>query len=178
MMHQESTYNYKAAKGYQVVEMPYAHRELRMTLILPDAGEFESIRNAVSADWLASATEGLASGRFVALSLPKFETTTHQLRLAPALKNMGMFDAGPWVTGMSSDQRLVIDDVVQKAYIAAAEKGVEAGAATGTTIVYVSYPAPQPLPVTFDRPFLYFIRAENGLVLFAGQVTDPTLLTN
>jgi serine protease inhibitor len=31
-----------------------------------------------------------------------------------------------------------------------------------------------PVPFTGDRPFLFYIQDKTGLVLFTGQVVDPT----
>jgi serine protease inhibitor len=33
----------------------------------------------------------------------------------------------------------------------------------------------KPRSITIDRPFLFFIRDDDGAVLFSGQVVDPSL---
>ena len=37
------------------------------------------------------------------------------------------------------------------------------------------YPSSEPIPFVVDRPFLFFIRDATGLVLFGGQVLDPSV---
>jgi serpin B len=63
---------------------------------------------------------------------------------------------------------------VHAADIAVDEHGTVAAAATGLGFEDSGPPEPE-LTVAADKPFLYLIRhRESGLVLFAGQVTDPT----
>ena len=73
-----------------------------------------------------------------------------------------------------ADQRpLSIAAVIQKAFIGVDEDGTEAAAATAVTWVGDIKP-PSPVPFTVDRPFLFYIQDKTGLVLFTGQVVDPT----
>ena len=76
-------------------------------------------------------------------------------------------------TGICANGGLKIGDVVQKAFISVDENGTEAAAATAVT----GAPASGPLEVvdlTIDRPFLFFIHDDSGIVLFSGQVVDPS----
>ena len=58
--------------------------------------------------------------------------------------------------------------------IAVDEFGTVAAAATGLGFLESGPPEPE-LTIAADRPFVYLIRHRaSGLVLFAGQVTDPT----
>jgi serpin B len=52
------------------------------------------------------------------------------------------------------------------------EDGTEAAAATA--VIGTNGVPPTPIPVTLDRPFLFFVQDKTGLVLFAGQIVDPT----
>ena len=79
---------------------------------------------------------------------------------------------------MDGAQDLYISDVYHKAYIEVNEEGTEAAAATGV-VMNMMAAAPgseQPVPVfRADHPFLFLIQDNNtGVILFAGQVTDPT----
>jgi serpin B len=68
----------------------------------------------------------------------------------------------------------VLDTGVHGADIEVNELGTVAGAATGLMFAVSGPPEPE-LSIRADRPFLYLIRHRpTGLVLFAGQVTDPT----
>jgi serpin B len=169
MMHQTKALNYKDLGDAQLVELPYVNGDLHLTLVLPDAGQFEAVRQTVSSDWLTTATEQVVSTK-VALGMPKFTVKTDQMKLTPALENLGLLP-GLQFTGIS-DTPVSISRVLQKAYIGTNESGTEAAAATA--VVFENAAPGEGVQLTLDRPFLYFIQAENGLVLFAGQVTDPT----
>jgi serpin B len=174
-MHETKSLQYKAASNFEVLQLPYVTNNLRMTLVLPSSGQFETVRAQLSSQWLSDATTGLASN-YVQLSLPKFKITTPQLMLAESLKSLGMsiaFSDSADFTGMT-DESLYISKVIQKAFIGIDEDGTEAAAATAVIGEYASLP-PTPIPMVFDRPFLFFIQDKTGLVLFAGQVVDPTI---
>ena len=67
---------------------------------------------------------------------------------------------------------LFISDAVHKATIEVDEKGTVAAAAT--VMVASDCFKPEPLKITIDKPFLFFIRSGNH-VIFAGRVVDPTI---
>jgi serpin B len=63
--------------------------------------------------------------------------------------------------------------VLHKAFIAVAEKGTEAAAATAVVVGRTSLPVG--LNITANRPFLFFLRDEpTGAILFMGRVADPS----
>ncbi|HMA94724.1 MAG TPA: serpin family protein [Polyangiaceae bacterium] len=174
MMHANRNLEYKATDAVEVVRLPYATGNLWMTLVLPKAGQFEAVRASVTGQSLAELSAGLAPTD-VNLALPKFKIATDQLDLNAALSQLGMqaaFGNAANFTGIT-DSPLFISKVVQKAFIGVDEKGTEAAAATavmmsGSAII-------TPIPLAFDRPFLYFVQDKTGLVLFAGHVVDPTM---
>jgi serpin B len=174
MMHRTGQFAYRATDDYEVIQIPYVHGQLHLTLLLPKAGQFETVRKSMSGDFLAEATSGLVSTE-VALGLPKFEITTGQLKLKDALAALGFFDGGAELTGLG-EQPVVIAGVVQKAFIGTDEAGTEAAAATA--VMTVGGIPQKPVALTFNRPFLFFVQAESGLVLFSGQVVDPTSKTS
>jgi serpin B len=67
---------------------------------------------------------------------------------------------------------LHIRDVLQKATISVDESGTEATAATSIEFADAGALL-NPLDFSVDRPFLLFVRDENGTLLFMGQVTNP-----
>ena len=75
--------------------------------------------------------------------------------------------------GIHPSGELYVADVLHQAFIAVDESGTEAAAATAVVMEDGGMPA-SPVPFTADRPFLFFIRDGSGLLLFAGQVTDPS----
>lgn len=176
MMHASSTYAYKTSEAGDVLQMPYVSSNLRMTLVLPAAGQFEAVRAQLSQTWLSSMTDGLAR-EYVVLTLPKFDIVTPQLILEDGLGAMGMAEAFTNRADfgvMTSVKGVCISKVVQKAFIGVNESGTEAAAATSVSGTWSSVP-PTPIEVSFDRPFFFFIQDKTGIVLFSGQVVDPTL---
>lgn len=69
---------------------------------------------------------------------------------------------------------MFLNAAVHAADIAVDEQGTVAAAATGGGFAASGPPTPQ-FTIAADRPFLYLIRhRSSGLVLFAGQVTNPS----
>jgi serpin B len=168
--------NYRAGTNYALAEFPYEGNHLRMTVVLPAAGQFESVRSQVSAAWLEQAVSGLANTS-LDVQLPKFKMKVGSFSLTQGLKALGMkemFTDQADLSGISVDQALMITEVLQQAFIAVDENGTEAAAATAV-IGGVTSVAPAKTPFIVDRPFLFFIRDDNGSVLFSGQVVDPSL---
>ena len=139
-----------------------------MLLIIPDEGRFEEVRERISDDFLAAVDAELTSGPWELL-MPEWETTS-DLDLLPWLTEIGAAPGsypgiGPGV---------FLSGGVHGADIAVDEIGTVAAAATALGFDE-SGPAEPELTIAADRPFLYVLRhVESGLVLFAGQVTDPT----
>ena len=69
---------------------------------------------------------------------------------------------------------LFISDAIHKATIEVDEKGTIAAAATAMVAKDCFDCEPEPLKITIDKPFLFFIRSGNH-VIFAGRVVDPTI---
>lgn len=171
MMHDTRHLAYKSSDLADVVQLPYYTGDLWMTLVLPKAGQFETIRASTTSAWLSALTSEMTSTE-IQLTLPKFKIETAQIDLNDALKQLGMTAAfaNADFSGIA-DTTLVISKVVQKAFIGVDEKGTEAAAATALAMAGA---IPMPTPVSFDRPFLFFIQDKTGLVLFNGHVVDPT----
>jgi len=181
MMHGGGFWNYKSTSSATVVQVPYVainpsiSGNLSMTVVLPNAGQFEAARAQVSGAWLSTMTQGLTATSSVNLTMPKFKIETPQLQLKEGLKRMGMasaFESADF-TGMTDDRSLYIAKVIQKAFIGVDEDGTEAAAATAVIVESIAMPG-SIVPVVVDRPFLFFIQDPTGLVLFSGQVVDPT----
>lgn len=175
-MHSFGSLRYRQGDGFAAVELPYVGRELQMFLVLPNEGQFETVRDAASAEWLKTAADG-AETRNVSLALPKFEMTV-RFHLSESLIELGLATAFSSVDadfrGITGDEPLWISHVIQKAFIKVDEKGTEAAAATAVTISAGSAAPADIVSLNIDRPFLFFIRDVNGAVLFSGQVVDPT----
>jgi serpin B len=175
-MHSFGSLRYSQGDGFAAVELPYVGQELQMFLVLPNKGQFETVRDAASAEWLETASDS-AEPRNVSLALPKFEMTV-RFALTQALKDLGLGTAFTWLeadfTGITEDEPLFITKVIQKAFIKVDEKGTEAAAATAVILATGSAAPTDIVPFIIDRPFLFFIRDLSGAVLFSGQVVDPS----
>ena len=177
MMHQTYGFSYAEGTGYQMIDLPYDGGELAMTIVLPAAGSFAEIRDEISDAWLTQAREAMVPDTEVALTLPKFSFTWGSESLKDPLVTLGMVDAFSTTdadfTGINPSGLLYISDVLHKAFIGVDEYGTEAAAATAVIIADSSIPD-EPVSFAADRPFLFFIRDASGLILFAGQVMDPS----
>jgi serpin B len=175
MMHQATKFNYHDAGDLQVLEMPYAGKELSMVVLLPKKvnglGELEKSLSADKlAGWLGKVHEAE-----VIVSLPKFKVTS-EFSLKEALTALGMKKAfqspGANFSGINGKDDLYITAVVHKAYVDVNEEGTEAAAATGVVIGVRA--APVRPEFRADHPFVFLIRdTRNDSVLFLGRIAQP-----
>jgi serpin B len=181
MMAQRQTLRHASTAGVSLVELPYKGG-LSMVVFLPDELDgLDALESRLSGsydDWVSALTV-----KRVDLWLPRFRVTS-RISLANALKTMGMpsaFDRSADFTGMAkrraNDEPIVIDSVLQRAFVEVDEVGTEAAAVTAAVVAEpTSARADEPERVVFraDHPFAYAIRdVKTGVVLFAGRVIDP-----
>ncbi|UCC15883.1 MAG: serpin family protein, partial [Dehalococcoidales bacterium] len=175
MMKQTELFGYTNGEGYQAVELQYDGAELSMVILLPDPGQHVSFEEQLTADKVDEIIDGLKYSQ-VALAMPKFEFES-EFMMKDTLSAMGMpiaFSSGADFSGMTGAKDLYIDQVIHKAFVSVDEAGTEAAAATAVDIKLTSMPA-EPVKVTIDRPFIFFIRdIETGAILFVGRVLNPT----
>jgi serpin B len=162
--------------GYAAVSLPYQDDRLSLLLVVPDAGTFAAFESSLDAAKLNAIVASL-SNQQVILGMPRFKIETGQ-SLAGLLQGLGMNSAFIYgaadFSGMDGTHNLYIGDVIHKAFIAVAEKGTEAAAATAV-VMKAGSAAPSGLTIYADRPFLYFLRDQpTGSILFMGRVMDPT----
>jgi serpin B len=175
MMQQQALFGYAGRQGLKVVELPYDGHELSMVILLPEEGAFASMENDLDAKHISGLLDRLTYQE-VTLTMPKFKVES-DFGLAETLQAMGMTDAfssNADLSGMDGTQELFIQDVVHKAFVDVDEAGTEAAAATAVIIALKAMPR-QPVQVTIDRPFVFFIRdIQTNTVLFVGRIVDPT----
>ena len=195
---------YVRGDGFQAVGLPYAGSRLGLLIVLPDGppGAGPPGADPSGADPPGASSPGASSpgagppgigpdsgglGRLLArlaprqvsLALPRFRVTSG-FALRPLLAALGMplaFSPDADFSGITSAQRLRIDEVAHKAYIDVNEEGTEAAAATAVIMkASARFMKPEPpVEVIVDRPFLFAVTdMESGLPLFLGRVTDPT----
>jgi serpin B len=174
MMRHEASFKAAQRTGYAAVALPYQDERLSMLIVVPDEGKLAEVEAGLTA---AALTElaGSLTPQSVILAMPRFRFET-PIDLKQALSDLGMpvaFTGGADFSGIDGSKSLFIQAVLHKAFIAVAEKGTEAAAATAVVVGRTS--APQGLNITANRPFLFFLRDEpTGAILFMGRVADPS----
>jgi serpin B len=154
--------------GFVGAEIPYVGGTFSMLLIVPDEGRFAEVRDRLGQDLLNEIDATFTTGPYELL-LPGWEDQA-QLDLMDWLVEIGAAPGS--YPGITPDAFL--DAAVHAADISVDEWGTVAAAATGLGFAESGPPEPE-LTVAADQPFLYLIRHRaSGLILFAGQVTDPT----
>ena len=178
LMHQQTKMGYAEEETFQVLEMPYAGRELSMVVLLPKKFDgLPTLEKAITVDKLGSLMSKLHV-RKVITYLPKFKLET-SFSLNPTLEAMGMkraFSRTADFSGISTAENLYISDVLHKAYVDVNEEGTEAAAATGVMVGAMAARRPEPVPVfRADHPFLFLIRdTKAGNILFMGRLINPS----
>ncbi len=170
MMHRQSDFAYAEGADWQAVDVPYVFNGLSFTAAI-----------AATADTPPPALSEVAAGlarRKVQLGLPRFDIET-ATQLGQVLSGLGMevpFTDAADFSGMTTEEQLLISDVIHQANITVDETGTEAAAATAVVMVGTSAPVDEePVVLTFDRPFTFWLRdSETGAVVFVGRVNDPS----
>jgi serpin B len=146
--------------------------------VLPRKGDgLAAVEKGMDAKWLADAIKRLQKHDSVQVAMPRFKMTA-EFRLKQVLARLGMplaFDAQQAdFSGMSTEQRLVIDEVIHKAFVDVNEEGTEAAAATAVTMRALAMRPTTPVVFRVDHPFLFLIReTRSGAILFMGKVMNP-----
>jgi serpin B len=171
LMGQSAEFPHGRLQDLQVLELPYAGKELSMVIVLPDKADGlpaieQSLTPSRLAAWLACCEPSTLH-----VTLPRFTITT-PLSLADTLAKMGMpaaFSGKADFSGMTGKRDLFISDVIHKAFVEVNEEGTEAAAATAVVMKRAAPPN-----FTADHPFLFLIRdRRSGSILFMGRVLNP-----
>jgi serpin B len=174
MMRQTESFRYSEGDDYQAVELPYDGQELSMVILLPKAGQFDTFEKRLDAELVKAIIDKLEANQ-VALTMPKFEYES-SFGLKEALSTLGMevaFTTNADLSGMNGKRDLLIQDVLHKAFVSVDEAGTEAAAATAVIVGLTAVP-PEPITVTIDRPFIFFIRdIPTDSIIFVGRVLNP-----
>jgi len=182
MMTQEDAFAYWQDEGFQVVELAYVGGETAMLIILPDEGTFADFEATFDAEQFEALRGNIGYAyQPVRLVMPRFEYAS-DIRLNEYLVALGITDAfsdtAADFSGMydanAIEEILYISAALHKAFIGVDEAGTEAAAATAIILGLGGGPAPEPLEVRIDRPFLYVIYDKvTGSILFMGRTLNP-----
>lgn len=166
---------YATGTGYTAVQLRYIGG-VSMLVIAPDAGAFPAVESRLKDGALIKEVAGgIKRDAGVRLRMPTF-TFRSQSLLKPALGALGMptaFSDQADFSGITTADKLRIQDVIHEAFIAVDEDGTEAAAATAVVVGVTSAPSKQ-IELVIDRPFFFVIRDDaTGTILFLGRVVDP-----
>lgn len=176
LMKQRERFPYYEGDGLQAVELPYRGR-LSMVVVLPTKRDgLAELEGRLSAEKLGTWTKGMRP-REGDVALPRFKIND-RIELAPVLESMGMrqaFGGKADFSGMTTSEKLFIDQVIHQTFVAVDEQGTEAAAATAVGMRAMAAPIPtEPFKFRADHPFVFLIRdPQSGTVLFMGRVEKP-----
>jgi serpin B len=174
MMEQNIETAYGEGPGYKAVALPYLSQDVRMIVIVPDAGMFDATVAKLDDAFFREVHDGMTDSG-VQLRMPKFSFESRP-PLAMSLMALGMHEAfGPSadLSGFTGSRGLFISNVLHEAFVAVDEKGTEAAAATA--VVIGRHTVPEQVQLDVDRPFIFAIYDEpTGQILFLGHVVDPS----
>lgn len=177
MMHGvfDTTRHYQAP-GVQAAELALRGGQLKLVVILPDAGTFDAFTTDLTPAALDTIFAGLTSLP-LNVDLPRFKFSS-TFALAAPLKALGMVQ--PFTMGQAdfsglADSQMNIREVFHQVFVAVDEKGVEAAAASAIVLEDSGGGIFAEDTFTADRPFYFAIRdLETDSTLFFGRVLDPT----
>jgi serine protease inhibitor len=175
MMKQNTKYKIFSGDGVKVAELPYGQGNYVMDVILPDNNKgVNDILAQLNVTKMKQWTDQMVESS-VDMSFPRFKYV-YETPLKDVLTDMGMGIAFTDNADFSniSDEDLLINKALHKAFIETNEEGTEAAAVTiigiGTTSM------PMNAQFTVDHPFIYVIReTTTNSILFMGRVSDPLL---
>lgn len=171
---------YGSGDDYEAVAVPFADESfgghtIDFVAIVPIETPFETWITTLDEATVQQIIGSLSPTSQVQLAMPKFEID-YELPLKEQLMAWGMtkaFDATQAdFSPLAGAPGVYLDDAFHSAKLTVTERGVEAGAATALTAL-ASIPPP-PVPLSLDRPFVFFIRDRvTNSVLFVGHCVDP-----
>lgn len=163
-----------------VIKLPHKSNQTAMYLIHTqlDINEFDAClrNNPYTFDTILGTVESRLAEVQINIRLPKFNMScsydlTHIFNLL-GVNNVNTRRANLKKISKSGD--LYLTNGIHTSYIEVNETGAETGAATTYSSTEKSLPMP-PQEVSFDRPFIYFIRdVTTGTTLFVGRCMRPS----
>lgn len=179
--------------GYKVLRLRYAQhgggeqRLLSMYIYLPDAHDgLPALLHKLSADPAAplESSRTLTSEVPVrAFRVPRF-TVAYRTNAREMLLDLGLLlpfdrvaaDFGDMGEEAGAPEPLVVSDVYHESFVEVNEEGTKAASATAVAMGFGCAHVEAPVDFVADHPFVFLIKEElSGVVVFAGQVIDPSI---
>jgi serpin B len=174
-MHRTVSTKYYKDDLAEVIELPYAGKNLSMMIVMPvEKYGMRKLENRLDEKLYESYRKSLYSTR-VNLAMPKFKITAGY-ELNKPLSKLGMesaFGKNADFSGIAEPAELYISDVIHKSFVEVNEEGTEAAAATGV-VMRKTTAVMETVKMEIDHPFVFFIKDnKTGSILFMGRVMNP-----
>jgi len=174
MMKQTISFRYSEGDIYQAIELPYEGENLSLLILLPKIGQSNTFEENLD-ERLVKNIVRVLKPQEVALTLPRFQCNFN-FSLKDTLSTLGMgiaFTGEADFSGMNSEHKLSIQDVLHQAFVAVDEAGTTAAAATAV-IITTKFMRMLITEMKVDRPFVFLIRdIATESLLFLGRVLNP-----
>jgi serpin B len=175
MMQQTANFEYTSATNYQAVRLNYQGSNIAMYVFLPSPdSSLEELLAQMSGPWWQQTVAADFLEQSVSVALPKFNLN-YQIELNAPMEALGMTDAFSLDADFLGISRapVHISKATQQAIVEVDESGTVAAAVTTISVV-TSVAGIQPITMTVNRPFLFFIEDRlAGTLLFMGAVVNP-----
>jgi serpin B len=174
-MRQRADFGYAETPELQIVELPYADRDLRLMILVPrNAAGLADVEKSLTLQRLTLLSSGLIR-REVDVTLPRFQVVL-RLKLRAELEKLGIkqaFTQDAQFTGLTVGKQPRLEQVIQEVSFEVDEGYGPKG------------PLPMPAPekqekeanvpaVKADHPFLFVLRdMSRGGIVFIGRITEP-----
>ncbi len=159
----------------EAVELPYRGTSLSLLAVMPTSRSLRAFLATLTPAQLTQIAASLRASPSIDVTFPRLDLDFAS-DLVNDLSSLGMpaaFNA-PGFTAIVPHTPVVISTVRHEATFKVTEAGTIAAAATGVGVVGLAYPGPI-LRITFNRPFLLFLRdGTTGALLFAAAISDPS----
>ncbi|KAF6132822.1 serpin family A member 4 [Phyllostomus discolor] len=181
MMFQDRNYHWYLHDRYlpcSVLRMDY-HGHARALFILPDKGKMKQVEEVLTPEMLSRWNSLLQRRSFykkLELHLPKFSISgSYDLdEILPQLGIRDLFSRAANLSGITTQQNMLVSKSFHKAVLEVDEAGTQAAAATRVSVIFLSA-ARNPYVLRFNRPFFVVIfSTSTQSILFLGKVVNPT----
>ena len=177
MMHQTDTMGVMEAEKFTAVRLPlkdsgdmyfYLPKEgVAVNELTEDEAVFDALPPTDSVHWTSYR---------VNLTLPKFKVS-EETDLTKTLAAMGITDAmdggkANFKPLTEAGNHFCLNRATHAAMVEVDEQGVTGAAYTMLAMAGAAMQMDEPLDITFDRPFLFLVVAEDGSLLFSGVVRN------
>uniref|UniRef100_A0A182SI72 Serpin domain-containing protein n=1 Tax=Anopheles maculatus TaxID=74869 RepID=A0A182SI72_9DIPT len=157
------------------LELPYNNSRYSLLLMVPNSKEgLKDLIKNFNPDTLSTVQKSLVKMP-VHICIPKFriDTTSRAEKPLAKLGLITMFTSKADLTGITTEQKIHVDELVQHVSIRVDEGSSSENALSATNLVESKTLDDDQEHFTADKPFLFFVRdIVDDIVIVAGKITD------